>query len=321
MFITIKSQNYALAVDFPNAGRCHESYMPNNLKIPSPWSQLALFSLTLGGALILYAAVGGMIAQATGITAEVKTGAAWNDPRAIGIFKWLQALSSIIVFGIPGLCYALLTFRDKPFYRLGLRPAIPVSFYLLAILLLLIGLPLEGWLGDLNKMLPLPGWMTQMEKDTDRQVTAFLKVNTPFDIFYNVVLMAALPAFFEELCFRGVLQRILIQICRSPWAGIVVTGILFSAFHMQFEGFLPRTFLGILLGAACWYSGSLWTAILAHFFYNGITVIIAMYYPQMVAQNPAVPLYTVLLSMVIVVGLLYRMHKQSLVTYAKVYDL
>jgi hypothetical protein len=50
-------------------------------------------------------------------------------------------------------------------------------------------------------------------------------------------------------------------------------------------------------------------------------VIIAMYYPQMVAKNPSVPLYTVLLSMVIVVGLLYRMHKQSAVTYAQVYDL
>jgi uncharacterized protein len=295
--------------------------MSNNLKIPSPWSQLALFMLALGGALIFYSVAGGLIAVSTGVAAEVRTGAAWNDPRAIGILKWLQGLSSVIVFGIPVCCYALLTFRDRPFYRLGLRPATPGNFYLLAILLLLIGLPLEGWLGDLNKMAPLPGWMTQMEKDSDRQVTAFLKVNTPFDIVYNVVIMAALPAFFEELCFRGVLQRILIQVFRSPWVGIVVTGIFFSAFHMQFEGFLPRAFLGILLGAACWYSGSLWTPILAHFFYNGITVIVAMYYPEMVTKNPSVPLYTVLPSMVIVVGLLYRMHKQSAVTYAKVYDL
>lgn len=294
--------------------------MPSSLKILSPWSQLALFMLTLGGALILYTVAGGIIMQSTGITGEVRTGVAWDDPRAIGILKWLQGLSSVIVFGIPAYCYARLTFRDRPLYRLGLRPAVPGNFYLLAILLLLIGLPLEGWLGDLNKMAPLPGWMTQMEKDTDHQVTAFLKVNTPFDIIYNVVIMAALPAFFEELCFRGVLQRILIQIFRSPWAGIVVTGIFFSAFHMQFEGFLPRTFLGILLGAACWYSGSLWAAILAHFFYNGITVIIAMYYPEMVSKNPSVPIYTVLLSMVIVVGLLYRMHKVSAVTYAQVYD-
>ena len=295
--------------------------MSNSLKIPSAWSQLALVMLTLGGSLIFFSVVGGFIAEATGVVGEIRTGKAWDDPRAIGVIKWIQALSSVIVFGIPAYCYARLTFRDKPLYRLGLCPAVPGNFYLLAILLLLIGLPLEGWLGDLNKMVPLPAWMTQMEKDTDRQVVAFLKVNTPFDILYNLLIMAALPAFFEELIFRGVLQRMFIRIFRSPWTGIVVTGIIFSAWHQQFEGFLPRAFLGILLGAACWYSGSLWTAILAHFFYNGITVIIAMYHPEMMDKNPSIPLYTVLISMVIVVGLLYRMQKQSTVSYEGVFGM
>jgi hypothetical protein len=50
-------------------------------------------------------------------------------------------------------------------------------------------------------------------------------------------------------------------------------------------------------------------------------VIVAMYHPEMMDKNPSLPLYTVLLSLVIVVGLLYRMHKQSTVTYAQVYDL
>jgi membrane protease YdiL (CAAX protease family) len=295
--------------------------MSNNLKIPSPWSQLALFMLTLGGALIFYGVVANLIEKAAGIADEVRNGTAWDDPRAIGILKWVQALSSILFFGIPAYCYAQLTFRDKPFYRLGFRPAVPANFYLLAILLLLISLPLEGWLGDLNKKLPMAEWMTQMEKDADRQVGAYLKVNTPLDIFTNLVIMAALPAFFEELCFRGVLQRILIQIFRSPWAGIVLTAMVFSFIHFEFEGFWPRTFLGILLGAAYWYSGSLWTAILAHFFFNGLQVIVAMYHPEMVAKNPSIPIFTVLLSLVIVVGLLYRMHKQSAVTYAQVYDL
>ena len=295
--------------------------MSNSLKIPSPWSQLALFMLTLGGSLIFYGVVGNLIEKTAGIADEVRNGTAWDDPRAIGILKWLQGLSSILVFGIPAFCYARLTFRDKSFYRLGFRPAMPTNFYLLAILLLLISIPLEGWLGDLNKKMPLAEWMIRMEKDADRQVAAYLKVNTPFDIVINLLIMAMLPAFFEELCFRGVLQRILIQIFRSPWVGIVFTAMFFSFVHMEFDGFWPRTFLGILLGAAYWYSGSLWTPILAHFFFNGVQVIVAMYYPEMVAKNPSVPLYTILISLVIVVGLLYRMHRQSAITYAQVYDL
>lgn len=293
--------------------------MSNNLKIPSPVSQLALFMGLAGGALIFYGIIGGAIQQSAGIMSEIRTGTAWDNPRAINILKWLQALSSIMVFGIPGYFYARLVFRDRPLYQLGLRPAVKINFYLLAILLLLISLPLEGWLGELNKRLPLRAWMIQAEKSNDRQILAFLKVNTPFDIFINLLVMAALPAFFEELCFRGALQRILINLFRSPWAGIIVTGFLFSAIHVQFEGFLPRMFLGILLGAAYWYSGSLWASILAHFFFNGIQITAAMFYPDVVSRNPSIPVYTVLLSMVIVVGLLYRMRKQSGVSYAGVF--
>ena len=275
----------------------------------------------LGGALLVFGSIAIFIYQSAGIAGEVRAGTAWGDLRAIGIMKWVQALSSILVFGIPAYFYARLTFRDQPLYQLGLRPAVRSNFYLLAILLLLISLPLEGWLGDLNKHFPLPQWMILAEKENDRQVMAFLKVNTPFDILINLVVMAVLPAFFEELCFRGVLQRILIHVFRNPWAGIVVTAMFFSAVHMQFEGFLPRMFLGILLGAVCWYSGSLWASILAHFFFNGIQVAAAMFYPDVVAQNPSIPLYTVLISMVIVVGLLYRMRKQSTVTYAEAFGL
>jgi membrane protease YdiL (CAAX protease family) len=310
MFITIKSQNYAL-----NRG------MSNNLKIPSPWSQLALLMGLLGGSLIFFGIIATSIYHYAGILGEIRAGTVWADSRATGVLKWLQALSSILVFGIPGYFYARLTFRDRPLYQLGLRPAGQSNFYLLAILLLLISLPLEGWLGELNKHFPLPQWMIQAEKESDRQVMAFLKVNTPFDILINLLVMAALPAFFEELCFRGALQRILIHVFRNPWAGIIVTGILFSAFHMQFEGFLPRMFLGILLGAVCWYSGSLWASILAHFFFNGIQVMAAMFFPGMVSENPSIPLYTVLISMVIVVGLLYRLRRQSTVTYAGAFGL
>jgi membrane protease YdiL (CAAX protease family) len=293
--------------------------MPNNLKIRSPWSQLALFLALLGASLILLILAAGVIYHAAGYTgSHIDTTS--NDPRMIATLKWIQALSTVIVFGIPAYFYAWQTFTDRPLYHLGLRPAVKTNFYLLAVLLLLISIPLEGWLGELNKQVPLPTWMVQMEKDNDRQFEAFLKATTPFQVLVNLLVVAALPAFFEELCFRGALQRILIHIFKSPWAGIVVTGIFFSAFHMQFEGFLPRLFLGILLGAACWYSGSLWTPILAHFFYNGIQVVAVIYYPAALTENPSIPLYTVLLSMVIVVGLLYRMRKLSTLSYAGVYD-
>jgi membrane protease YdiL (CAAX protease family) len=88
---------------------------------------------------------------------------------------------------------------------------------------------------------------------------------------------------------------------------------------MQFAGFLPRMFLGMILGAIYWYSGSLWTNILAHFFFNGTQVLIAAWYPAAISENPNVPIYSVVISLVIVVGLLIYMRRQSTVTFAQVY--
>ena len=78
-------------------------------------------------------------------------------------------------------------------------------------------------------------------------------------------------------------------------------------------------FLGVLLGAAYWYSGSLWVPIIAHFFFNASQILLAMYDPGIVSKNPTIPLKLVLLSLVIVVGLFYALRKGSKTTYKSVY--
>lgn len=282
----------------------------SNLKIPSPWSQLALLVILFGGALVV-------AAVAILLIPGVHAGQIPTDP---GTLKTVQAFSSVILFGLPAIFYGLMTFRQRPLTELGLRPTMNVNFYLIAILVMICAFPLEGWLGMINKGLPLPHWMTQMEQDQDKQIALILAGKRPVDLIANLVVVAIIPGIVEELFFRGALQRALIQLCKSPWAGIIVTGLLFSAFHMEFEGFFPRTFLGIVLGAVYWYSGSLWTVIVAHVFFNGIQVIMAARYPNMVTENPSVPFYWALLSLVLVVGLLAYMRKRSTVSYAQIYS-
>lgn len=294
--------------------------MTNNLKNSSSWSQLAFFLVVFGGCYIFFTLISGLIVELSGISGEIGAGTWREDPRAVEIMKGIQAIASIGIFFLPGWIFARRAFRDRPLYQLGLRPAVRSSLYLLAIVLLLVAVPLEIWTGELNKHIPMPHWMNQLQQENDAQIDTFLKVRTAIDPVYNILLLAALPAFCEELCFRGALQRILIGICKAPWAGILVTAILFSAFHLQFQGFIPRVLLGVLLGAACWYSGSLWPSMLAHFFFNGIQVAAAMYSPSAVEKNPTMPFYGALLSIVIIVGLLYRMKKQSPITYAGVYS-
>jgi membrane protease YdiL (CAAX protease family) len=295
------------------------NHMSNKLRISSPWSQFSLFIGLGGGALVFFVIVAGAVYRISGIANQTVPGLTMDNAKAADIGKLVQVLFSIMVFGLTGYLYARLTFWERPGYHLGLRPPARNIFYLLAVVLLLVSLPLEEWLGELNKRIPLWHWMMQAEQDNDRQVEAFVKVRHPYDPVINVLVMAAVPAFCEELCFRGALQRIMIQICRRPLAGIVVSAFLFSFFHFQFEGFLPRMFLGVLLGAAYWYSGSLWVPIVAHFFFNAIQIVLVMYYPGVIAKNPSMPLKFVLLSILIVVGLLYTFKKGTKTTYEGVY--
>jgi membrane protease YdiL (CAAX protease family) len=78
-------------------------------------------------------------------------------------------------------------------------------------------------------------------------------------------------------------------------------------------------FMGVVLGALYWYSGSLWTSILAHFVYNAVQVIAVAYLPKLVTNNPEMPVLAGLASGIAVWAILWFYRKQSTITYAKVY--
>ena len=61
---------------------------------------------------------------------------------------------------------------------------------------------------------------------------------------------------------------------RNDDVAIWVTAFLFSMMHMQFEGFIPRFLLGAILGYLFSWSRNLWVPIAAHFFFNGIQVVV-----------------------------------------------
>ena len=76
------------------------------------------------------------------------------------------------------------------------------------------------------------------------------------------------------MLFRsGVIQKQLTRFFRNHHAGIWVAAILFSALHMQFYGFIPRMFLGVLFGYLLVWTGSIWMPITAHFVNNASAVL------------------------------------------------
>jgi uncharacterized protein len=295
------------------------NHMSNKLRIPSPWSQLLVFIGMWLASLVIFNVLAILVFQISGSGNQLSQKILLTDVKSIDTLKVVQILYSVVQFALPAFLFARITFWKRTAYELGLRPAANKSFYLLGILILILSFPLEEWLGEVNKHIPLAKWMIEAGKANEEQVGTFLKVHHPFDPVINVVVMAAIPAICEELCFRGALQRIMIQIFKRPLPGILVAAFLFSFYHFEFEGFIPRLFLGALLGATYWYSGSLWVVIVGHFFFNAIQIVLVMYEPGAVTKNPSTPLLFVLLSLVIVVGLLSSMRSRSTATYAGVY--
>ena len=282
--------------------------MNDYLRITSTRGQLWCFFFLLIGGVVVASLIYSIVMN---IAAPGHAAVDFTHPGSIVLLKFLQAVYTIFTFLIPAFFFSYFVYRDKPFMQLGFRKPATSNFYLLAVLLLLLSLPLGGWLGQLNHAIPLPSWMVHREKDADQEIVAFLKTGSFGGMLANIFLIAVIPAICEEACFRGALQPILIRSLKSPWAGIILTGIIFSAVHLQFQGFLPRMMLGILLGAVYWYSGSLWVSILAHFFTNAIQVVAVSYYPKFITEDPSVPVYEAIVSLGIVISLLILIKRQA----------
>jgi membrane protease YdiL (CAAX protease family) len=306
--------------------------MQTYLKTRGAGTQLMIFiSLALGSLVVFSLTVGQLISTFTGVPLSAMSDAAqWGRyPNMIWHFRIFTLLNFLALYLVPSLLFGY--FADpRPLQFLGLRRPWQPVYWIAGIVLVAVSTPMVEGLGILNGWLKLGGelqeWMVRKEAEAQRLTRFLLSGNQPADLVANLVFVAVLAGVGEELFFRGVLQRIFIQLTRSPWVGILLSAALFSAFHQQFFGFLPRLALGALLGAIYWYSGSLWTAILVHFLYDALLVTLIYFNPALagdpnatLAGRSALPL-TAAVSAVLTAVVLWQMAKASGTRFADVYQ-
>jgi membrane protease YdiL (CAAX protease family) len=144
---------------------------------------------------------------------------------------------------------------------------------LLGILLMAASMPLVLYSLNINQQIPLPEFFKTAELQAAEALKGLLQMEHAGELLANLVIIALLPALGEELVFRGVVQQQLMRRIANPWVAILVSAMVFSAAHVQFEGFLPRMLLGFLLGWLYWRTRSFWVPVVGHFFNNGIQVL------------------------------------------------
>ena len=153
-------------------------------------------------------------------------------------------------------------------------------------------IPFINWLANVNQALKLPGFLSGIEQwmigteDTAGKITKLFLTSGSVSIWLiNLIIIAALPALGEEMLFRGIIQRYFINITKNHHAAVLITAMLFSLFHLQFYGFLPRLVLGAILGYLMVWSGNLWIPVIAHFFNNALGVTVYFLLPNVANSN------------------------------------
>src|SRR5882724_13031059 len=107
--------------------------MVGHLRIKSPWSQLAVFiGLTALSYLVLIV-VTAIVLKAYGLPIASIQKLDWNNAHAVSAMKTLQSLSSVIIFLLPAVAFALLVSDGRYGNFLGLKKADKANMYILSI--------------------------------------------------------------------------------------------------------------------------------------------------------------------------------------------
>ncbi|MEO5650130.1 MAG: type II CAAX endopeptidase family protein [Ginsengibacter sp.] len=251
--------------------------------------QLGVFLGLIGGGVIMGALISAGIWLAMTGRPILSMESDMLNPQYYNAIMAMQGVSTLFMFFLPVYFFALICYRN-PSQFIGFKMPFNRRQFLWMIGILVITFPLSGALAELTKILPIPkNWETKfkaMEASRAAQEAALININTFSKYIISLIVIGILPGIFEEVCFRGGLQNILTRWFKGPWAAILLTAFLFSIIHLSFYGFFVRFALGIILGLIFYYSGSLWLAIIFHFFYNGLQVT-ALYLTSSSGKDPS----------------------------------
>jgi len=204
-----------------------------------------------------------------------------DNAQTIRVLEFFQVLQSIGLFIFPPLIAGFL-FEGSSITYLKLGKSSRWMVYLATVALMFAMLPFINWMVTLNESMKLPPflseveqWMKSSEEAAARLTEAFLKMPTLGGLIFNLLMVAMLPALGEELLFRGLLQRLFREMTGNIHVAIWLAAFLFSALHMQFYGFFPRWFLGVIFGYLFYHTGSIWVPVLGHFVNNAGAVVVS----------------------------------------------
>lgn len=127
---------------------------------------------------------------------------------------------------------------------------------------------------EVEKLLPTPPWFWELFERV---------LNNRFGFWGAIVKVAIIAPIIEEILFRGIIMNGLIKNYRS-WYAVLMSGVLFSLYHLNPWQMTYTFFLGLLLGWIVLKTKSLPLAILIHSI-NNLLVLLSMQYHRQISET------------------------------------
>lgn len=196
-----------------------------------------------------------------------------SNPEMLAALRTMQVLQGLGMLVVPSVVYLWISSswaQVKKLFAIPNRQAV-----MLSVVFFMVAFPFVNFIAEWNASWQVPSflgeWLRAKENDAGELTELFLAMPTVGLLLFNLVMIAVIPALGEELIFRGIVQQGLSKRV-NPHLAIWLAAILFSAVHVQFFGFVPRTLMGVAMGYLFFWSGNLWYPVIAHFTNNALAV-------------------------------------------------
>ena len=239
------------------------------------WMMILLAFIVVGA--LCAASVSALIGQLTKVQIGVMNFEGLSKAKTnevAWVYRLIVFSQHLFAFILPALLAMRLYKQQEGDVFFNFSPKFNLNAALIGVFILMCSYPLVQFSSEVNKMIPLPDVLRNMEDQTAKLVSLMLNNDSILVLLVNVFLIALIPAIGEELIFRGFFFFFLKKLIFHKHVTVWLTAIIFSAIHIQFEGFFPRMILGLVLGYLMMWSGNIIYPMIAHFTNNAVQVIL-----------------------------------------------
>lgn len=178
--------------------------------------------------------------------------------------KMVLLLYSQLIIILPSLVY---WFRTGQSYKelVGVRK-IKLSTAALLVVFTFVMIPIMGFINTLSRFFAV-----------DATTDTMVKVTEGNSFFVSLLVVAIVPAVFEESVYRGIFLKEYRK--ANPRVAIFLSAFLFAMLHGNFNQFTYALFMGIIFSLVIEATDSVVSTMIMHFIINGNSVVMMYLLP------------------------------------------